>query len=478
MRTVIRINISLSDADVCYITKINSAYRRAQDYAVLVHKSRHLRPASAVAFSFLGLIMIGTIALASPWASARYVAPLDALFTATSAVCLTGLITVDTATAWSPFGQVVIMILIQLGGLGIMTVTCLLSILLGARLGLRRRLSAQAEGRGDLGNVRWIVQATILFTLVIETVVFLVLLLRFHFGHGYGWARAAWEALFHAISSFNNAGFALYSDNLVSFATDAWVLLPLAFGLIVGGLGFPVLLETYRRLRTPYVLRRRWSLTARFTLTGTLVLAAVGTALMLTEWNGALAGIDAPNRLLNAFFAGVSPRTAGFNAIDYADARPQTLLAIDILMFIGGGSGGTAGGIKITTLAVLLATIRAEIKGRRIVSAYGRSISRRVIGQALAVTVAALALVVAATFMIMKLAPQFSTDHILFEATSAFGTVGLSTGITPNLPRSAQLILVVLMFAGRVGPLALATTLAGRSTNRLYKYPEERPAIG
>ena len=443
-----------------------------------MHKSRHLRPASAVAFSFLGLIMIGTIALASPWASARYVAPLDALFTATSAVCLTGLITVDTATAWSPFGQVVIVILIQLGGLGIMTVTCLLSILLGARLGLRRRLSAQAEGRGDLGNVRWIVQATILFTLVIETVVFLVLLLRFHFGHGYGWARAAWEALFHAISSFNNAGFALYSDNLMSFATDAWVLLPLAFGLIVGGLGFPVLLETYRRLRTPYVLRRRWSLTARFTLTGTLVLGIVGTALMLTEWNGALAGIDAPNRLLNAFFAGVSPRTAGFNAIDYADARPQTLLAIDILMFIGGGSGGTAGGIKITTLAVLLATIGAEIKGRRIVSAYGRSISRRVIGQALAVTVAALALVVAATFMIITLAPQFSTDHILFEATSAFGTVGLSTGITPNLPRSAQLILVVLMFAGRVGPLALATTLAGRSTNRLYKYPEERPAIG
>ncbi|WP_407702438.1 TrkH family potassium uptake protein [Trueperella abortisuis] len=444
-----------------------------------MHHLRRLRPASAVALSFLSLIVIGTILLATPWASAGPpVAILDALFTATSSVCLTGLITLDTATAWTPFGQGVIMMLVQFGGLGIMTVACLLSILLGARLGLRRRLSAGAEGRGNLGDVRWIVNATVVFTLAIEAIIFVFLTLRFRLGYGYSWARAAWEGLFHSITSFNNAGFALYSDNVMGFAADGLVLLPLSFGLIVGGLGFPVLLETYRRLRTPKYRRRRWSLTAVFTWMGTVVLIVGGVALMLTEWNGVLAGFDTPGRLLNAFFAAVSPRTAGFNAIDYAQARPQTLLGTDVLMFIGAGSGGTAGGIKITTLGVLVATIGAEARGRRVVTARGRTLSRRVIGQALSVTFAAVGLVVGATFLILALSPGFTLDQVLFETTSAFGTVGLSTGITPSLPRYAQLVLIFLMFAGRVGPLGLATTLAGKVTNRLYEYPEERPAIG
>ena len=446
---------------------------------MLVHYLRHLRPASAVALSFFSLIAIGTVLLATPWASAGApVAIVDALFTATSAVCLTGLITLDTAQAWTHFGQGVIMVLVQFGGLGIMTIACLLSMVLGARLGLRRRLTAGAEGRGDLGNVRWVVRATVFFTFAIEAVIFLFLTARFRFDYGYGWGRATWEGLFHSVSSFNNAGFALYTDNVIGFADDGLILLPLAFGLMVGGLGFPVLLETFRRLRTPKCLRRRWSLTALFTWVGTGFLIILGVLLMLTEWNGVLAGFDTPGRFLNAFFAAVSPRTAGFNAIDYADARAQTLLGTDVLMFIGGGSGGTAGGIKITTLAVLLATIGAEVRGRRVVSAHGRAMSRRVIGQALSVTVAALTLVVGAPFVILALSPGFTLDQVLFETTSAFGTVGLSTGITESLPRHAQLVLIVLMFAGRVGPLGLATTLAGRVTNRLYEYPEERPAIG
>lgn len=439
------------------------------------------RPATAAAIGFLGLIAIGTVILSTPWAAATgRVAFLDALFTATSASCLTGLITVDTATAWSPFGQGVIMVLIQLGGLGFMTMTCLLSIALGARLGLRRRLGAQAEGRGaDLGDVRWIVRATLIFTMVVEAIIFIALALRFHYTYGYDWQRSAWEGLFHAVSSFNNAGFALYSDSVIGFATDALILLPLAFGVIVGGLGFPVLLETYRHFTSRQRIRRRWSLTARFTWTGTAILIVAGTVLVAaSEWQGLLAQFDGPYRLLNAFFAGISPRTAGFNAIDYAHAHPQTLVATDFLMFIGGGSGGTAGGIKITTVAVLLAAIGAEIKGRRTATAHGRSINRRVVRQALSVTAAAVILVLGSTFLILGMAPQFTSDQILFETTSAFGTVGLSTGITAGLPRDAQFILIVLMFAGRVGPLALATTLAGRVTTRLYEYPEERPAIG
>lgn len=439
----------------------------------------------AVALGFLGAIAAGTALLAAPWSSADGTAtPLsDALFTAMSATCLTGLITVDTATHWSTAGQVTIMALIQFGGLGFMTMASLMALLVGGRMGLRRRLGATAEGRGlDLGDVAWVVRATVLFTLVVELLVALVLTVRFHAGYGYGWGRAAWEGAFHAISGFNNAGFALYTDNVIGFAADAWVLLPLAFALMIGGIGFPVLLEVARRFRAGFDgrPRRRWSLTARFTLIGTAILVPAGTAMVaLGEWDGALGHLgSSPIRLLNAFFAGVSPRTAGFNAVDYADFHPSTLLGTDILMFIGGGSGGTAGGVKITTAAVLVAAIIAEVRGDDTVISHGRRLGGRVVRQSLAVLAAGVALVVGSTMAVLILAPQFTSDQVLFEVVSAFATVGLSTGITAQLPVAAQLILVVLMFAGRVGPLALATALAARSRGRLYDYPEERPFIG
>ncbi|HHT33036.1 MAG TPA: TrkH family potassium uptake protein, partial [Corynebacterium sp.] len=330
--------------------------------------------------------------------------------------------------------------------------------------------------------VAWVVRATVLFTAVVEVVVATVLTLRFHWAYGYGWPRAAWEGVFHAISGFNNAGFALYTDNVVGFASDAWVLLPLAFALMIGGIGFPVLLETARRARSRFEGRtpRRWSLTARFTWGGTALLVPAGTALVAPgEWRGALGHLgSAPTRLLNAFFAGVSPRTAGFNAVDYADFHPSTLLGTDVLMFLGGGSGGTAGGVKITTAAVLIAAIVAEVRGDGSVISNGRRLGVRVVRQSLAVLAAALVLVTGATMALLILAPQFTSDQILFEVTSAFATVGLSTGITGQLPVPAQMVLVALMFAGRVGPLALAGALAARGRGRLYDYPEERPFIG
>nr|WP_295624414.1 potassium transporter TrkG [uncultured Corynebacterium sp.] len=451
-----------------------------------------MRPTMAVALGFLGGIAAGTALLAAPWSSSDgTVTPLsDALFTATSATCLTGLITVDTATHWSVAGQVTIMALIQLGGLGFMTMASVIGLLVAGRLGLRRRLDATAEGRGvDLGDVGWVVRATVLFTLVVEAIVATALTLRFHAAYDYDWPRSIWEGVFHAISGFNNAGFALYSANLIDFAADAWVLLPLAFALMIGGIGFPVLLEAVRHHRARRVGRtpRRWSLTARFTLIGTAILVPAGTAMVaLGEWNGALAragGIDGADpttgvRLLNAFFAGVSPRTAGFNAVHYGHFHPSTLLGTDVLMFIGGGSGGTAGGVKITTAAVLVAAIIAEVRGDDSVVSHGRTVGRRVVRQALAVLAAAVALVVGSTMALLVLAPQFTTDQVLFEVVSAFATVGLSTGITAELPVAAQSILMVLMFAGRVGPLALATALAARQHGRLYDYPEERPFIG
>ncbi|GAB2498352.1 Ktr system potassium uptake protein B [Corynebacterium atrinae] len=431
---------------------------------------------------FFGVILLGTVALMMPWASrSTPTSFLDAFFTSTSATCLTGLITVDTATHWSLAGQITIMLLIQLGGLGFMTLASLLGLFLAGRLGLQQRLGASAEGRGvDLGEVSWVIRATILFTLLAEAVVTVVLAFRFHIGYGYSLGRSLWEGLFHAISSFNNAGFALYTDNVIGFAADAWVLLPLAFSLMVGGLGFPVLLEAYRRTRGRLLgfHPRRWSLTARFTFVGTLFLTLSGTVLFaVAEWRGAFAHLDSAEKILNAFFASVSPRTAGFNAVDYADFHPSTLLGTDFLMFIGGGSGGTAGGVKITTAAVLLAAIIAEVMGRDSVSVHGRSIEGRIIRQALAVLTAAVGMVALSTMAILFIAPQFTSDQILFDVVSAFATVGLSTGITPNLPAPAQLILIVLMYAGRVGPLVLASALAGRSRPRQFEYPVERPFI-
>ncbi|WP_435384197.1 TrkH family potassium uptake protein [Corynebacterium atrinae] len=441
-----------------------------------------VRPTTGVAMGFFGVILLGTVALMMPWASrSTPTSFLDAFFTSTSATCLTGLITVDTATHWSLAGQITIMLLIQLGGLGFMTLASLLGLFLAGRLGLQQRLGASAEGRGvDLGEVSWVIRATILFTLLAEAVVTVVLAFRFHIGYGYSLGRSLWEGLFHAISSFNNAGFALYTDNVIGFAADAWVLLPLAFSLMVGGLGFPVLLEAYRRTRGRLLgfHPRRWSLTARFTFVGTLFLTLSGTVLFaVAEWRGAFAHLDSAEKILNAFFASVSPRTAGFNAVDYADFHPSTLLGTDFLMFIGGGSGGTAGGVKITTAAVLLAAIIAEVMGRDSVSVHGRSIEGRIIRQALAVLTAAVGMVALSTMAILFIAPQFTSDQILFDVVSAFATVGLSTGITPNLPAPAQLILIVLMYAGRVGPLVLASALAGRSRPRQFEYPVERPFI-
>lgn len=464
---------------------------------------RGIRPTTLVVWSYAGLITVGTILLMLPLSAANPspeghcepphlgsvclpTAFSDALFTATSATSLTGLITLDTATHWSAFGKVIIMLLIQFGGLGFMTLASLFGLFVAGRLGLNRRAGARVEGRGtDMGEISWVVRATVSFTLLIEFLVAVALTVRFHVGYGYSWGRSIWEGIFHAISGFNNAGFALYSDNVIDFRGDAWVLLPLAFALIIGGLGFPVLLESWRHLKAWFSIRtrgqlpRRWSLTSRFTVKGTIALIILGTLLVgLSEWSNAMDGLTTKEKLLNAFFAGVSPRTAGFNALDYADFHPSTLLGTDILMFIGGGSGGTAGGVKITTTAVILAAVLAEIRGDSSVAVARRRLTPKVLRQALVILAFAIGQVIIAVLAISYLAPQFSTDQILFEVISAFATVGLSTGITGSLPVAAQAIIIVLMFAGRVGPIVLATALAARPQQRIFDYPDERPFIG
>ena len=405
-------------------------------------------------------------------------APLEALFTATSAVCVTGLAVVDTAGYWSGFGQAVILVLIQVGGFGIMTLASLLGLLVSRRIGVRSRVTAAAETRTPgLGDVRAVLVGVAALSLVVESVTAALLTARFALGYGEPLPRALWLGVFHAVSAFNNAGFALYSDSLVGFVTDPWICLPVAAAVIVGALGFPVLLELRRELRRP----RAWSLHTQVTVVGTAVLVVSGTAFMLvTEWSnpGTLGPLGVPGKLLAGFFQGVMPRTAGFNSVDVAAMNTGTWLGTDVLMFIGGGSAGTAGGIKITTFAVLLFAIVSEVRGDDDTTALGRR--RLPVGaqrQALSVALLGVA-AVALPAVVFALTTPFTLDQILYEVVSAFATVGLSTGITAQLSAPHQLALVVLMFVGRTGTITLASALALRSRKRLYRLPEERTVIG
>ncbi|WP_439647814.1 potassium transporter TrkG [Corynebacterium kalidii] len=445
-----------------------------------------LSPAQAVAVGFLALIAVGTVVLSLPVASSSGDGTdlVSSLFTVTSAVTMTGLVVVDTGSHWSGLGQVVILSLIQIGGFGIMSVTSLAGMLLTGRIGLRSRLFTRAENRslntGDIGRT---VLATLLITVVCEATVTVITAARFASAYGMPLPRACWEGLFHAVSAFNNAGFGLRSDSLVPYVGDAWIILPLAAALMLGGLGFPVIAELWGRLRatvrrTPYRLRRL-SVTTRVTVTGTAVLVVAGVGMVAAlEWNNTLAGLPTGTRLLAAFFQGVTPRTAGFNSLDYGEFHPVTLMGTDLLMFIGGGSAGTAGGVKITTVAVLVAAIVAEVRGQRVATIGHRSISQPVVRQALTVAAVSVALVVAAVGTVRLLEPQFTGDQVTFEVVSAFATVGLSTGITADLGTASQLVLCALMYLGRIGPVTLVVALAARNSARRFTYPEERPFIG
>ncbi|EHR61836.1 Trk-type K+ transport system, membrane component [Saccharomonospora cyanea NA-134] len=430
--------------------------------------------------AFASAVAVGTVLLTLPVASESG-EPTDlvtALFTATSAVCVTGLIVVDTPGHWSTFGELVILGLIQVGGLGIMTLASLLGLLITRRLGLRMRLTAQTETKAlGLGDVRRVVVGVALVSFAFETVIAAVLVARFLTGYDYELGTALYHGVFHAVSAFNNAGFALYPDNLMSFVTDAWVCVPIAVAVIAGGLGFPVWIEVWRHARGSL---RRWSLHVRLTVLTTAVLLVVGAvAITAAEWNNpdTLGRFGVGGRILAGLFHAVMPRTAGFNSLDLAEFEAGTLLVNDILMFIGGGSAGTAGGIKVTTFALLAFVIVAEVRAQPTVHLMGRKVPSTVQRQALAVVLLSVGTVVTATLTLLALTP-FTLDEVLFESVSAFATVGLSTGITTELPPAGELVLTVLMFAGRIGPITFASALALRERTRRYELPEERPIIG
>lgn len=436
-------------------------------------------PGRTVVAGFAAGLVVGTVLLMLPVARTGPggATPLEALFTATSALCVTGLAVVDTATYWTPFGQVTILALIQVGGFGIMTLASLLGLLISRRLGLGSRIVAAAETKSvGLGDVRTVLLGVAKISLTVEAVTALVLTVRFATAYDHPVGTSLWLGVFHAVSAFNNAGFALFSDNLVGFAADPWICLPIAVAVILGGLGFPVIMELLRRRTRP----RRWSVHTRLTLLMTAVLLVGGTVFMtVAEWGnpGTLGALDPAGRLLAGFFQAVMPRTAGFNSVDIGSMNTGTLLGTDVLMFVGGGSAGTAGGIKVGTFAVLLVAIVAELRAAPDVELFDRRLPPTAIRQALAVALLSVAAVVMSTITI-AMTSTYTLDQILYEVVSAFATVGLSTGITADLSPGHQLILVVLMFAGRLGPVTLASALVLREQNRLFRRPEGRPLIG
>lgn len=446
-------------------------------WAWRIPQLRH--PAQFVVAGFAAAVTVGTLLLLLPVArrDPGGAGVVDALFTATSAVCVTGLVTVDTAVYWSGFGQAVVLALIQVGGFGIMALATLLGLLVSRRLGLRDRLNAQAEAKTlGLGDIRKVLLGIARTSLLFEAGGALVLTARFWAGHDEALPRAAWLGVFHAVSAFNNAGFALFSDNLIGFTTDPVISGAVSVLVVAGGLGFPVLFELRREWRTPQL----WSLHTKVVLVMTAVLLSLGSLMFLAlEWANprTLGPLGVGGKLVAGVFQGVQPRTAGFNSLDTGALNPETLLGTDVLMFIGGGSAGTAGGIKVTTFAVLLLVILAEVRGDTHVTAFGRKVPRGAQRQALSVALLSVAAVVGATALMLLLTP-FTLDEVLFEVVSAFATVGLSTGITAQVGTGGQVLLVALMFLGRLGPITLASALALRSKPRLYEFPEERPIIG
>ncbi len=440
---------------------------------------RRVGPATTVLLAYSAVVGGGFALLSLPIAKAGpgSADTLAALFTAISAVSVTGLTTVDTAQHWTGFGQAVILLLVQIGGLGIMTLASLIGLAVARRLTLGTKLTTSAETQGvGIADIRRFITGAIVVSLSVEAIGAVLLTAWFASTGDFPLLQAAWYGLFHAVSAFNNAGFTILPRGLVPFVGDPVVCGVLALLVLIGSLGFPVLDELRRNPRLPL----RWSMNTRLVLWGTVVLTVVGTVFITAvEWAraGTFGPLDWPQKLLAGFFAAAQTRSGGFTTVDIGALDGATLIVMDVLMFIGGGPAGTAGGIKITTFGVLFFILVAEMRGRTAVNVFGKRLSRAVHRQAITVSLVAVGVIIGSTILLALLSDE-PVDRLAFEAVSAFATAGLSTGITPDLPPLAQGLLLLLMFVGRLGPILLASALAVRIRPLTYEFPKERPIIG
>lgn len=443
----------------------------------LIERLARDSPARLVLIVFAIIIAAGTLLLCLPFSSRGpgTASFIDALFTATSAVCVTGLTVVDTAEYWTTFGHVTIMISMMIGGLGVMTLASLLGRAVSKRIGLTQRMLIASERKSRLGDVGSLVTTVLVASLTIEALLTAVLLPSY-LSWGEPLIEAMWHSVFMAVSIFNNGGLVIVEGGLAPMAANWGFCLPIIFGTIMGAIGFPVILDITEHWRAP----KKWSLHTKLTLT-TYGLLWVGTlaAFLAFEWGNpqTLAGLPHDERMLLSLVHSTTPRSSGISTMDISELSPSTLFIFDALMFVGGGSASTAGGIKVGTFAVLLLAIVAEARGDRDMGAFGWRIPASTLRLAVAAAVLGASLVGAGCLALLHFTDA-PLEHILFEVISAFATCGLSVGLSPLLPTSGKLILIGLMFTGRTGTMTLAAALAIREQQRLIRLPEERPLIG
>ncbi len=436
-------------------------------------------PAQLVAITFFLAIAVGTALLSLPFShTAGSVGILDSMFTATSAVCVTGLIVVDTGTAYNEFGQFIILLLIQIGGLGILTFGTILALATGRQIGVGDRLRVQHQlSHDDSGTVVSMVASIIRIVAIAEIAGALVLYVRM--APEEGPLRGAWFAIFHSVSAFNNAGFSLYEDSLSRYVSDPLVSLTIITLVIVGGLGFIVITNLMRFMDRKQ--RVRLSLHTRMVLSISAVLIVAATTCFLIfeshrdETFGTLSG---PGQLLAALFAAVTPRTAGFNSVDYAQLSNASLILTMLLMFVGGSSGSTAGGVKTTTLFVLAASVWSVIRGRPDTVVFDRRIPVATVVRAGAVAFGSLSVAALGIMLLALFEPDASMRDLTFEGFSAIGTTGLSTGITGALSQASRVVLIALMFLGRIGSISLALALVSQHRSTSLRFPAEEVVIG
>lgn len=440
-----------------------------------------------ICLGFLAVILAGTLLLALPIAISDGQWTWDhlfvSLFTATSAVCVTGHIVVDTGTYFSPFGQGVILLLIQIGGLGYMTATTMLLLLLGRRFGLRDKVALQqALDRPEIEGAAHLIRSITATTLIFEiSGVFLLMLV---FAPEYGLDRGLWLSVFHSVSAWNNAGFSLFSDSLMGFQASILLNVVVSLLIVVGGMGYDVIFESYLWLREQSTGRAKaliLSLHFKVVTSTTLVLLGVGAIAFFFMERGnpnTLNGLDWPTKLMAAWFQSVTCRTAGFNSIDISQMTTAGLFFSIALMFVGGSPGGTAGGIKTTTLRVLSSCTRAILRGQECVILYERQIPMSLVLKAVGVALGSVSTVVVITTLIAFFEPQQDFIRVLFEVVSAYATVGLSTGITASLSLVGKMLLALTMYMGRVGILLLMAALLGDPKPTFVQYPEENMLVG
>lgn len=445
-------------------------------------RNKNISPTRTIVLGFLSVILTGSLLLSLPFASADGVSVpyVDALFTASSAVAVTGLVVVDTGTHWSLFGQLVILLLIQIGGLGFMTMITMFAMIIGKRISLKERLLIQSSlNQNDLSGVVRLTKYIIIGTLAMEA--FGALLLSFVFVPELGWAQGIWFSIFHAVSAFCNAGFDIIGGgiSLMPYVQNPLVNFTIWTLIILGGLGFTVIIDMFF-YRDNF---RRWSLHTKLVLIISGLLLAIGfVSYLLLEWTNAatLGDLSIPGKFMAAFFQSVTPRTAGFNTLDTASLTDASKLLTMIFMFIGGSPASTAGGVKTVTFGIVLFTIVSQIQGKEDTEVFHRRIPRSNINRALTIMFLGLIIIISITMILSIIESGNTFMETLFETISAFGTVGLSLGITPTLSTLGKVLLSLLMFMGRVGPFTVALALA-QSTHKnqgKIRYPEDKVIIG